>query len=211
MAGLVDRFRLDPVATAAWVDSIVDSTPQSDLPQLLLEADSLYFATDAPEHCEALFALFGHRALDRLTDELERETLLWKLNDICAVNAEGTLAADINMRLASGHDVTLGRFMPGTPLVLFIYDPMCRHCLDTMRELKDIPAKVLALCTQASYETWQDTRPGLPPHWTAAFDLDDLPQTERFVLRSMPQVYLLDAERNVVLKNPSLTHLMQRL
>lgn len=210
-ANLVDSFRTDPAATAARVDSIVAATPDCRLERLLEQADSLYFTAAGPEECEALYACFARAAITRLTDPTGLETLQWQLNDVCAVNAEGSPAADIRLRLASGHDVSLRNFLPGQPLLLFIYDPLCRHCLETIRELKDIDMTVLALCTEAPYETWVDTRASLPPRWIAAFDLEDLPQSERFVLRSMPQVYLLDGERNVVLKNPSLKHLLQSL
>ena len=62
--------------------------------------------------------------------------------------------------------------------------------------------RVLAVCVDVPRETWLRQRALLPADWTAGFDADDvIDGGERYVLRAMPSLYLLDSDKKVLLKD----------
>lgn len=213
-AGVVEEFYLRPDCARARVDSLVAATPSDSLPGLLNAASDLFFEPISPTYCEGLMSLYLQAALPRLEDETEREIALWKLNEVCALNAEGTPAADFSFDLAGGpRDVALSRYLKGQPLCIVFYDPDCRHCSQVIKELDSLAAhvNVLAVCVESSPERWAETRDSLPSGWARAFDRTDIPENETYMLRGLPAIYLLDADHNVVLKNPSAGRLLNYL
>lgn len=214
-ADMVDDFYGSPAATAVRIDSIIASTPADSLESVMEEADRRFFQTDSPEYCEGLYALYLQAALPRLEeDSTEREVALWKLNEICLVNAEGSPAPDFRFDLADGpRNLSLSRYLKGKPLAIVFYDPDCRHCQVTIRELAGLGERVnvLAVCVESTEARWEETRGALPDGWARAFDRSDMPETEIYRLRSLPSVYLLDADHNIVFKNPTPRRLLQYL
>ena len=68
---------------------------------------------------------------------------------------------------------------------------------------------VLAVYTEGNLEVWRKTAPGLPETWTIAADTSCLVKdTPLYDLKAMPTLYLLDTQKNVVLKDTSIPALM---
>ena len=213
-AGIVENFYLHPERVASYVDSIVAATPADSLPGLLRTADDLYFEPTSPTYCEGIMALYLQAALPRLTDETEAEIARWKLNDVCLLNGEGKPAANFKFDLYGGPGgVRLNRYLKGEPLCIIFYDPDCHHCIQVIGELSDLAdhVNVLAVCVESTTERWKDTCPGLPSGWARAIDRSDITENETYMLRALPSIYLLDANHNVVLKNPSANRLINYL
>lgn len=214
-AGIVEDFYLTPERVKARVDSVVAATPADSLPDLLLHVDELFFDPTSKTYCEGIAALYLQAALPRIADETEREVALWKLNDVCALNAEGTPASDFRFDLDGGpRGLSLSRYLKGKPLCIVFYDPDCHHCSEVINELSPSLAgnvNVLAVCVESTPERWEETRGALPLGWARAFDRSDIAETEIYMLRSLPSIYLLDADHNVVLKNPSASRLLNYL
>lgn len=213
-AGIVERFYLEPERMAAYVDSVVASTPADSLPRLLQQVDDLFFEPTSPVYCEGIAALYFRAALPRLADETDAEIVRWKLNDVCLLNAEGTPAADFTFDLFGGpRGVTMSRYLKGQPLCLIFYDPDCHHCTEVIGQLGELAGlvNVLAVCVESTPERWEETCGALPEGWGRAFDRSNLNETEAYILRAFPSVYLLDADRNVVLKNPTASRLLNFL
>lgn len=206
-----ENFYSRPDSVATMVAEQVATTPTNQLPTLLEQADSLWFTPGSPTECEALYALWLEQALPRLT-ATDAEVAQWKLNGVCRLNAEGSAAADFTVKLADGKQVKMSRYLPGQPLLVVFYDPMCRHCHSTISALAklNLPSRrlnVLAVCVEGSNELWADTRDALPQGWRAAYDLDRIVDNEIYLIRSLPSIYLLDAQRKVLLKNPPVERL----
>lgn len=213
-AGIVEDFYLEPERVAAHVDSVVAATPADSLPGLLQRVDDLFFEPLSPTYCEGIAALYLRAALPRLTDEIEIDIARWKLNEVCLLNAEGTPASDFTFDLFGGpRNVTMSRYLKGQPLCLIFYDPDCSHCAEVIRELGELSrlVNVLAVCVESTPERWEETCGSLPRGWGRAFDSGNLVETESYMIRSYPSIYLLDADRNVVLKNPSASRLLNHL
>lgn len=203
--GLVEAFYACRQRAQAQVDSIVAAAPADSLPELLQRVDGLYFEPTSPDYCEGLMALFLRAAMPRLGDETERDVAQWKLESVCELNAEGTAAADFSFDLFGGpQGLMLSEFRAeGERLCLLFYDPDCGHCAEVIARLNDLPVKVLAVCVDNTPERWAATAPGLPAEWAKAYDRSDIPESEIYMLRSLPSVYLLDGRGRVELKNPA--------
>lgn len=213
-AGDVEEFYAAPEAARARIDSLVASTPADSLPGLLERVSDLLFEPTSPSYCEGLMALYLEAALPRLADETEREVARWKLEEVCRVNAEGTEAADFRFDLQGGpRGCRMSRYLKGQPLCVVFYDPDCRHCAQVIKELEGLSARVnvLAVCVDSTPERWAETCGSLPGGWARAYDRSDVSENETYVLRGLPSIYLLDADRRVVLKNPSAQRLINYL
>lgn len=70
---------------------------------------------------------------------------------------------------------------------------------------------MLAVYTEGNQEVWRETAPLLPHTWTVATDTAcAVKDTPLYDLKAMPSLYLLDADKKVVLKDTSLPALLQR-
>ena len=212
-AQTVEDFYACPCGVKARVDSLVAATPADSLPALLERADRQYFDPASPDFCEGIMALYLRAALPRLEDETERDVALWKLKSVCELNAEGSEAADFTFDVFDGpQGLTLRAFQPKEGrLCLLFYDPDCGHCSEVIAELAGLQVPVLAVCVESSPERWAESAPALPAPWTKAFDRSEIPDSEIYMLRSLPAIYLLDAEGRVELKNPSASRLINFL
>jgi len=177
-----------------------EAAKNNALSELMRRAEETLLDSD-----EARMAEFLRAALQtgRLSDS-EVATAEWMLHDVCERNAPGSQAADFRFSTPEGMEQTLHTFRPGEPLLVIFYDPDCDHCRKVIAELSDIselPA-VLAVCIETTAKRWEQTRNALPEGWIKAFDLSGILENDLYVIRTMPSVYLLDGNRNVILKNP---------
>lgn len=131
--------------------------------------------------------------------------------EVVRKNREGTPAADFAYETPDGQRHTLYG-TTGEYILLLFYDPTCEHCKETIDELRHDAyvalhtaggrLRVLAVCVDVPRETWLRQRALLPADWTAGFDADGvIDGSERYVLRAMPSLYLLDSDKKVLLKD----------
>ncbi len=210
-----EEYYSRPDSVAEVVSQTVGATPAEELPALLEQADSLWFTPGSPTECEALYALWLEQALPRLA-ETDAEVAQWKLNSVCRLNGEGTTATDLSLLLSDGKRVKLSKYLPGQPLLVVFYSPLCHHCQAVISELErlNLPAQrvnVLAVCVEGSEKLWTESRESLPLGWRPAYDLDRVIDNDIYMLRALPSLYLLDGQRRVLLKNPPLSRLKSYL
>lgn len=180
-----------------------------NLGKLLEHAEATVFDTDEERMAELLRAALATGKLS----ESERSTAEWMLHDVCEVNAVDSIAADFRFATVDKSENRLHGFMPGKPLLLMFYDPDCTHCrqvIEQLRAMDNLP-DVLAVCIEASAKRWEQTRDALPEGWVKAYDRSGVLANDIYVIRSMPSLYLLDGDRRVVMKNPSIEKLADHL
>ncbi len=184
------------------------------LVELLEAAEERYFwpLSEAASEERMAEILRAALACGKLSDD-DASTARWMLHDVCEVNAPDSLAADIDIELPDGTHTNLYQYKPGSPLVVVFYDPTCRHCSSVMSRLTELASliDVLAVCVDSPHTLWATTRDGLNPGWVSAYDLSRVTETDAYVIRSLPGIYLLDADRRVVLKNPNPERLLSTL
>lgn len=102
--------------------------------------------------------------------------------------------------------------------ILFFYDPECSHCIEIMPKMKgwfyvDGPrdAEVLAIYINQNEETWRKylKENTYPPRWLNIWDKNGEEKVqERYWIQNLPAIYVLDENKNVVLKNASFQQLV---
>lgn len=172
-------------------------------------AGKYLYGTDSPMWCEEHYIPFLEEfVVTSVWDETEKARFRHLL-EAARKNRPGMPAADFSYLTRDGKQQTL-RHTPGGDLLLIFYDPACDHCREVMAQLQndaflrqriyDKRLAVLAVCTDTDREVWELTKNDLPVEWMAGFENSRLQEKELYVLPELPAIYLLDADRNVVLK-----------
>ncbi len=127
-------------------------------------------------------------------------------------NRPGTLATDFQYTTREGTTGTLLR-TESPLLVLVFYDPDCGHCTDILDDLarqevlnqmvSEGKATVLAVYTEGNSEMWDEKKGAMPRNWTVAIDNSKIVDNALYDLPAMPTIYLLDADKRVLLKDPT--------
>lgn len=143
--------------------------------------------------------------------EAERLRPAYRL-EMARKNRPGTMATDFAYTDREGKRRTL-HATRGKHLLLLFYDPACSHCsqiLDGLRGsaviaglIENKELSVLAVYTEGDRRLWDDTKASLPREWCVAIDESRIVEHELYALPAMPVIYLLDARKTVLLKDPS--------
>lgn len=152
-------------------------------------------------------------------DSYELEEPRYRLNAYLK-NRPGTRAADFPYVTASGEKSTLLDTSAPRLLMLF-YDPDCDHCVATINRLRQewtisdaIAAgklKVLAVYTEGDQDLWRSTAGQMPSEWIVSTDNGRILEEELYDIPEMPGIYLLDANKTVILRDPSIESLLEAI
>lgn len=218
MEANVERFlSLYPEADADSLPAITArflSRATADAPSRYLLYDVL---TEASQPDVA--AIWLREWLQLPVDPYELEEPRYRLNAYLK-NRPGTQAADFAYTTVSGLKSTLLATAAPRLLMLF-YDPDCDHCVATIGRLRHEPAisaaiaadklKVLAVYTEGDDALWRSTAGEMPADWIVATDGGKILADELYDIPEMPGIYLLDASKTVILRDPSVETLLNRL
>lgn len=180
---------------------------------LIRLVEKYLFETDSPLFDEELYLVF----LERITaspvleaSELRRPRFLM---EALRKNRPGTPAADFDYIARDGGQTTL--YSSGTrgSLLLILYDATCAHCREVTAELGRDPLlaqavgsgrmDVLAICLDADRETLLRSSDGWPAEWMSGFETGGIYDGELYMLRSLPALLILDADKRVLRRNVS--------
>ena len=140
---------------------------------------------------------------------------------LCLKNRKGTPAADFDYALAN--DTKSHLYALSSPfLILFFYDPECAHCqqqIDQMKHsvvLNDALAKhklqILTVYPYADTTAWRSGLNSLSTKWINSFNPGStILSDELYELKITPALYLLDSEKQVVVREGSLSEIEQAL
>ena len=130
---------------------------------------------------------------------------------LCALNRIGTKATDF--RFADRSGVIRNLYDIDAPFtLLFFSNPGCEACMQIITVLKEEPAisslidqgtlKILNIYIDEDIQAWRSYMPIYPKQWYNGFDPDFvLRSNEMYNIRAIPSLYLLDKEKNVLLKD----------
>lgn len=130
---------------------------------------------------------------------------------IAKLNRPGTKATDFRFEDRKGIESSiLSISSPYTLLVFF--DPECTHCSEILEELeKNISLResvesgkliVQAIYAEGKRDVWEKNKNHLPQWWRVGYDITGILDNDLYNLPAMPTLYLLDSEKNVILKDP---------
>ena len=172
---------------------------------------------NSPMRNEDYYILYLERVL-RLPGLAEEERLRPAHQlETARKNRPGNVATDFRYLTREGRHGRLHDTAPGKRLLLLFYDPACVHCTETLRELHDSPVlkkltagqnlSILAVYTEGDRDLWERTKASLPSEWIVTMDTEGIVERNLYSLPAMPILYLLEKDKTVLLKDPSVTDL----
>lgn len=174
-------------------------------------AEKYLYDPNSPMLSEDIYILFLEQMVDSpILGEYGTIRPRWQL-DAARKNRPGMRAADFAYVTREGKRTTLRETRSSGDLLLIFYDPDCGHCKEIMtglwedEMLKEMVSEgeitVLAVHSGEQRELWQSTASQLPSNWNVGYESGLLQENGSYVLRAMPTLYLLDADKKVVLKD----------
>lgn len=159
---------------------------------------------DEELHILVLRALIDNPRLEEI-DKVRPRYLL----EMALKNRPGDVAADFAVTCRNGNSLRLSEIKAEYVLVYF-NDPDCVDCRRVKERLSSSPTvngllesgrlKLLSVCVEGKTAAWEKT--AFPAHWIDGYDSGQrLTREEVYDLKAMPTLYLLDAERRVILKD----------
>ncbi len=215
---LVNFFSLFPHAdTAAVVRSVdllmrragADTAAYTSLCRL---AAKYLYEKASPMRDERYYSMFlKNAAKSPVIGAADRDRASFLL-DAISKNRPETVAADFAFITRDGLPATLMQ-MPARITILIFYDPDCDHCATVVSRLsaeaslrrlaKEGQLAVLAVYADGDTATWQRTKHAMPDWWTVGLDTGDISRRDLYFMPEMPSLYLLGADKTVLLKDAS--------
>lgn len=186
---------------------------------ILIDITEKYlYNLDSPIYSEDYYLLFLRQILDshRMSNDSHRMRLQFRWN-VLNKNRPNTTATDFAYTSRNGINATLHTTPTEHRLLLLFYDPDCEHCREVMGELQENRAladavasgklQVLAVYSGEDHDLWVRTAPSLPQEWVVGYEAGMLQENDLYVIRTLPTLYLLDANKQVLFKDISITSL----
>lgn len=210
----IDLLKLvsPPVADAALKNIFSQAEKERKCYLYMMElADKYLYDPNSPMRNEELYisvldVLLASPVLND-TEKLRPE----KRRELAQKNRIGTKAIDFTYTLNSGKQGRL--YGLKTPyIVLFINNPGCHACAETIEALKNAPAinqalakkqvEILSIYPDIDLEEWNRHLSDFPKEWINGYDKGQaIEQKSLYDLKAIPTLYLLDNEKTVLLKD----------
>ncbi|MBO5979453.1 MAG: DUF5106 domain-containing protein [Bacteroidales bacterium] len=169
------------------------------------------FDPNSPYRNEDYYGLYADRLAKYPGLSAEMQDKYARDAGLCALNRVGTKATDFRFADRRGKMHSLyGIKAPHT--LLFFSNPGCEACMNIINVLKGEPRiaqmiasgqlAVLNIYIDEDLEAWRSYMPIYPDEWYNGFDPDfAIRNEELYNVRAIPSLYLLDAEKTVILKD----------
>lgn len=181
------------------------------------EVEYRLFNPDSPQRDDRLYMVFLRSALasSQLPEE-EKSRYRFQLKN-AGKNLPGNKATDFTYINKEGKRRKMSD-IKSDYLVLFFYNPDCNRCRKAEQLLKKEPVlnqpsvKILAVYPGPLTKEWLEHPPTLPATWENGCSPDgEVNNRLLYFIQSTPAIYLLDKNRNVLLKDSSPTALIKYL
>ena len=130
-------------------------------------------------------------------------------------NRPGMKATDFKYITRRGSVATLLNTQSKGNILLMFYDPDCENCKDVIENmkandtLKEMIAQgemtVLAIYSGTEKAKWKEQARELPAEWIVGYEPGIIDDEELYYWRATPTFYLLNPDKEVILKDPPLS------
>lgn len=170
-----------------------------------------FFDPNSPVRSEDLYLPFAEGlAVSPLTEESLRTACRWDVQT-CQMNRTGTPAADFSFIDSAGKRRTLYSIKAWRTLLIFGH-PDCHACKELVQQMENTPSvkaligegalKVVDIYIDEDIELWKAGIADYPKDWINGYDPTYTIRTDRlYSVRALPSLYLLDADKVVLLKD----------
>ena len=202
------------------VKQVADTSQRVYLAMTEIVARYLY-DPNSPMRDEDLYLPFVQRmAASPLTKEEMRTAYRYEAR-MCAMNPRGSIAPDFVITLRNGTTVRM-HSVHAEYTLLFFSNPGCQNCLEIIEALKADEATqmlikagrlaVMNIYIDEDLKAWRDYMPVYPKEWLNGYDAAHiLREDQLYCIRAIPSLYLLDAEKRILLKDAPLDRLLKTL
>ena len=194
------------------VDAFERKYPDSNVFEELGRLTRHYlYDPNSPVRNEDLYFYFVDRlGKSDLIDNGYRMGYEWDAR-MCSLNRVGTPAADFSFTDTRGRVRTLYG-IKAEHTVLIFGNPGCKACQEIMADMESTPEisalidsgrlQVVDIYIDQDLDDWKDHIPEYPAKWINGYDHNYTIRTDLiYNVRGIPSIYLLDAEKTVLLKD----------
>lgn len=220
----IDILKIVPAKTAdAAIKDVFTQAEKSKTSYLYLAelADKYLYDPNSPMRNEELYiSVLDALIASSILDETEKIRPQGR-RELAQKNRVGTKAIDFTYTLASGKKSTLYALnVPYT--LLFINNPGCHACSETIEALKNAPAinraisqkqlQILSLYPDEELNEWKKYLSDFPSAWINSYDAQQIIKEKNlYDLKAIPTLYLLDKDKIVLLKDATAMDIDQYL
>lgn len=172
---------------------------------------------ESPMRNDLLYAVFLEQASSVEGVDIAERTRSAYMVSMLRKNNPGDKATDFELTLRNGQSMRLSD-ITSEYTVLYFNDPDCENCHRVTEELKKEPLlsdpriRVVAVYPEDDRQKWQVAEPQFPTQWIDGWSTDGAVTAEDlYYLPALPVIYLLDKEKNIIIKDPSPEQLIQAL
>ncbi|MHC8949269.1 DUF5106 domain-containing protein [Sphingobacterium hungaricum] len=166
---------------------------------------------------EPVLQFYTQSSLLDETEKIKQGVIL----EMVRKNRPGSKATNFSYTLPSGKKETLWN-SSSVPTLLFFYEPGCSSCERSIAEMNNLgllndlikknKLKILAVYALGDQSIWKDYQSSIPSNWVNAFnDNASILNEDSYDLKASPTIYILDADKNVVLKDVYLDEIIDYL
>ena len=221
--GFVNFISIMPYVTEKKEAFAVFARRMAENPKMLeylLEVGEHYlFDNFSPVYDEELYLVLVEELLKRPELSLVQKERLRYQQRLAMKNRVNHLATDFSFMLRSGQRMNL-KGLKGELVLLYLNDPECSACKQIKEALeqsdiigrwsKSGRMKVVSICIEGKTAGWKHIP--APAGWIdGCDDTRILLEEDLYDLRNLPAIYLLDADKRILLKNATLQRLEQML
>ena len=184
---------------------------KQNLKQITDLADKYLYDPNSPMRNEELYIPVLEGMIESALLSQTEKILPKKRLQLAHKNRINTKATDFTYTLVSGKQQTLYQ-TPGKYVLLFINNPGCHACLETIMQLKQLPSinrmcdkgelSILSFYPDEDLEEWKKHYNDFPIKWINSYDSNQTFQKQGlYDLKAIPTLYLLDSTKRVLLKD----------
>ncbi len=140
---------------------------------------------------------------------------------MCAMNPRGSVAPDFAISLRNGKKLDM-HSVKAEKTLLFFSNPGCHNCLEIIETLKADPTvtslvregrlAILNVYIDEDLQAWRDYMAVYPAEWINGYDAAHIIREDvLYCVRAIPSLYLLDADKRVLLKDPPVERVLKSL
>lgn len=190
------------------------STDKTMFDYFISLGDKYLYDPNSPFRNEELYIAMVESMLDsNLLTDAEKARPQYRLN-IAKKNRLGTKAANFAYTVASGKQGTLYR-VTTEYTIIYINNPGCHACEEIANSMKHSQIinylldneriTILGIYPDEDLQEWKKHQGDFPENWINAYDKGTvIRDKELYDLKAIPSLYLLDNNKNVVLKDTTL-------
>lgn len=208
----------DPQAIDAIKELLNKSSSNASTYQIVSDALYTYYSqsVDKNDYEDVLIFILQNALEQSFVPDWKKESIKQQIL-IYQKNSVGSKAANLSLKDTSDTEYRLNN-VKSKYTILYFYDPECSNCTMITPKMKgwyyvDGPkdATVLAIYINQNEQEWnkyiKDNT--YPPRWINVWDKNESDKMrEKYWIENLPAIYVLDENKNVILKNANFKQLI---